>query len=61
MNFRSSASQSVQRVLLQAACQGKALSEGEGGLVFKQVYFRKGFTETYVLDNTNKPSDFPYI
>lgn len=49
----------VQTILLQNACQGKAGSEGQGGLALQQVYFRTGFTKMYVLDNY-KTSDFSY-
>lgn len=48
-------------IFLQAACQGKTLTEREGGLACKQVYFRKDFIEMYMLYNNDETSDFPCI
>lgn len=48
-------------IFLQAACQGKTLIGREGGLAFKQVYFRKDFIEMYMLYNNDETSDFPCI
>lgn len=44
-----------------SAARRKAWGESKGGLGLKRVHFRKDFIEMYLLDNNDKPFDFPYI